>query len=169
MGLFAGLKDAKRGFQTNKLKEGRYVVRIDECQVVTGDQAGTMWKNTLTILGVIDGTHRVGEVVNTCFWQNSGKQQWFQNIKGFLAGVLDVADDQIDDKNAEIASGETQPMRGLVTIVAAHQRTSQKRKDDKTGEAVQYSVYSWSPSLDSAQIAEAIGAGGVKRFFPNGL
>lgn len=168
MGAFSGLKDAKRGFASNALQPGKYVCRIDGCDFFDTEQKGEMWKNTLTILNVIDGTHRVGEVVNTFFRVGAGKKTFQANLKGFLAGVLNVDDELIDEPQAMQATKEDSPMKGLVTVVTAQKRKSKEKKDEKTGEPVEYTVYSWSPSLDDAEILEAIGEEAYAQFFPQG-
>ncbi len=167
MGAFTGLKDAKRGFQSNPLKAGKYVCRIDACDFFDTEQAGEMWKNTLTILAVEEGEHKVGEIVNTFFRVGAGKSTFQSNLKAFLAGVLDVDDEAIDEASAMKATEENSPMRGLVTIVTARQRTSKKKVDDKTGEPVEYTVYSWSACLNDAEIVAAIGDEAYAQFFPN--
>ena len=173
MGAFSGLKDAKRGFGSNKLKEGKYVVRIDACDFFEGDQVGEAWKNTLTILAVEEGPaegaqHKVGEVVHTFFYMKSGKKTFHQNLKGFMAGVLNVDDEDVGEEEAEAATKEDSPMKGLVTVVTGRRRTSKKTKDEKTGEPVEYVVYSWSPCLDASEVLAAIGEEAYAKFFPNG-
>lgn len=168
MGAFSGLKDAKRGFASNPLRPGKYVCRIDGCDFFDTEQNGEMWKNTLTILAVEDGDHKVGETVNTFFRVGAGKKTFQSNLKAFLAGVLDVDDEVIDEPQAMQATKEDSPMKGLVTVVTARQRTSKDKKDEKTGEPVQYTVYSWTPSLDDDGIIAAIGEEAYATFFPNG-
>jgi hypothetical protein len=175
MGAFSGLKDASRGYQSNALQAGKYVARIDECAFFDSAK-GEMWKNTLTILAIDPSTgptpHKVGEVVNTFFKVQTGaggKNTFQGNLKAFLAGVLDVADDQIGEAEAGEACGEKSPMKGLVTVVTARRVVSQKTKDAVTGQPVSYVVYSWSPCLDAEQINAALSAEDLKRFFPSGL
>lgn len=168
MGAFSGLKDAKRGFSSNPLRPGRYLARIDECAHFDTEQKGEMWKNTLTILAVEEGDHKVGEQVHTFFKLSAGKQVFQRNLKAFIATVLDVDDEEIGEDEAKQISGEEQRMAGLVTVVTARKQTSKDGKDDD-GKPRQYTVYSWSASLTNAEVAEAIGEEGVARFFPNGL
>lgn len=168
MGAFSGLKTASRGFQSNPLRPGRYVVRIDECSFFDTEQKGEMWKNTLTILAVEEGDHKPGEQVHTFFKVGAGKQVFQRNLKAFLAGVLDVADDEIGEEEGLEAASDGSPMLGLVTVVTARRQTSQKTKDED-GNPVQYTVYSWTPSLTDDEIREALGEEGMTRFFPNGL
>lgn len=176
--IFEGMQDAKRGFQTNIIRAGRYVVRIDQCSFFTSDW-GPKWKNTLTVLAVEEGDHKVGEVVNTTFTAKQGpggKDIFQQNLKGFLCGVLGLADDAVDEDgnpiinaaNSEAASGEEQPMAGRVTVVTVRKRNSKKGKTEE-GDPTTYNVYTWSPELTAKEIEEAIGKDGVKKFFPNGL
>jgi hypothetical protein len=169
MSAFSGIKDAKRGFQSKPCKDGQYVLRIDGNDFFDTNQAGEMWKITGTILSVIDGDHKVGEVVHIFFRVNAGKQTFQQNLKAYLAGVLDVDDELIDEPATQKALGDDSPMNGLVTIVTGRRRTSKKKLDEKTGQPVEYTVYAWTPSLSSDEIEAAIGEDGVKRFFPNGL
>lgn len=168
MGAFTGLKDAKRGFSSNPLRPGRYLVRIDECSHFDTEQKGEMWKNTLTILAVEEGDHKVGEQVHTFFKVSAGKQVFQRNLKAFIATVLDVDDSEIGETEAKEISGEEQRMAGLVTLVTARKQASKEGKDEKGNPRV-YTVYSWAPSLTNQEITEAIGEDGVARFFPNGL
>jgi|SRR5688572_7003193 len=170
MGAFAGLKDAKRGFNSNPVQEGKYVARIDASNYFDTEQNGEMWKNTLTILAVVDGdAHRVGEVVHTFFRTKAGKKVFQQNLKSFIAGVLDVADEAIGEPEADEVLSENNPMLGLVTTLTVRRQASKTAKDEKTGEPLTYLVYSWAPSLSNDEIKSAIGAEGVARFFPSGL
>lgn len=172
MGAFTGLRDAKRGFASNPLQPGKVVVRIDRCEMFDSDK-GEFWKNTLTVLAVSDGPHKVGEVVHTFFkYTNTAEmREVFQrNLKAFIANVLDVDDELVDESVAKkiLDEGEKSDMIGLVTVVTARSRTSKKSKDEKTGEPFEYTVYSWEPSLDEAAIKDAIGEAAYKQFFPNG-
>jgi hypothetical protein len=171
MGAFSGLRDAARGFSSNPLRPGRYVARIDGCDSFEAEQKGLMWKNTLTILAVEDGgeqPHKVGEQVHVFFKKGQFPKVFLQNIKSFMAGVLDVADEEIGEEEADAALSDDSPMVGLVTVVAGRQQASKSSRDDD-GNPFKYTVYSWSPSLTDEEIVEAIGQEGVERFFPNGL
>jgi hypothetical protein len=168
MGAFSGLRDAARGFSSNPLRAGRYVARVDSCDSFEAEQKGLMWKNTLTILAVEDGDHKVGEQVHTFFKKGQYPKVFLQNIKSFMAGILDVSDDEIGEEEAEAALGEDSPMVGLVTVVSGRRQASKSSRDEE-GNPRQYTVYSWQPSLDDEEIVEAIGEDGVARFFPNGL
>ncbi len=168
MGAFSGLRDAARGFSSNYLRPGRYVVRIDACDSFDAEQKGKMWKNTLTILAVDEGDHKVGEEVHVFFTKGQYPKLFLQNIKAFIAGVLDVNDDEVGEEEAEETLSEDSPMLGLVTVVTARQQASKSKKDDN-GEPRKYTVYSWMPSMDDDEIVEAIGEEAVEKFFPNGL
>lgn len=173
MGAFEGLKDAKRGFASNAIRAGKYVVRIDMCDFYKSDN-GQYWKNTLTVLAVQDGDHKVGEVVNTFFkFEDTAKGRTIfqQNLKSFMAGVLAVDDERIGKDEADAASGEKQQMKGLITVVTVLMRTSKTKVYEdgpNKGQPTQYPVFSWSPSLDAAETEAAIGAEAYKRFFPSG-
>lgn len=170
MGAFSGLKSASRGYNSNTVREDcELVVRIDECSFFDTEASGEKWKNSLTILAVVSGEgFRVGETVHTFFNVSAGKQVFQRNLKGFLAGVLDVTDDEIGEDEAKVAVSEESPMKGLVTVLRCRMKTSQKTKDDD-GNPVNYPVYAWTPCLDSEAILDAIGEEAVERFFPNGL
>lgn len=169
MGMFDGIKGAKRGYEKNKLVEGDYIVRIDRCDAFKAEQAGNCYKVTLTILAVNDGRHKEGEVTHVVF-SNKGStdKQWYGNIKSFIGGVLGVSDEQIDESSVgRTVDEKEQVMAGRVCRVAAHIRASKKR-DDK-GNPFEYSTYSWGAQLPSPEIAKALGEERVKKFFPNGL
>lgn len=171
MGAFAGLQAASRGYSSNPLRPGRYVARIDSCDSFEAQQKGLMWKNTLTILAVEDGgdrPHKVGEQVHVFYKKGQYPDVFLQNIKGFMAGVLDVTDGEIGEEEAEAALLDDSEMNGLVTVVTGRLQASRSSKDDD-GNPRKYTVYSWQPSLDDEEIVEAIGAEAVERFFPNGL
>jgi len=168
MGAFSGLRDAARGFSSNPLRAGRYVARIDSCDSFEAEQKGLMWKNTLTIMAVEDGDHKVGEQVHVFFKRGQYPKVFLQNIKSFIAGVLDVADDEVGEEEAETVLSDENPLEGLVTVVTGRQQASKSSRDDN-GNPFKYTVYSWGASLSEDEIAEAIGEDGVSRFFPNGL
>jgi len=168
MGAFTGLKDARRGFNSNKLRAGEYLVRIDKCEFFDTKMSGEKWKNTLTVVGTISGDHKVGEVAHVIFSMANGQMVFQSNLKGFLAGVLGVSDEEIDEPSATIARSEDSPLYGMVTRVIATQRTSRDKKD-KDGNPTTYVVYNWSPAFTPEEITSAIGDEAVKRFFPNGL
>jgi hypothetical protein len=171
MGAFSGLRDASRGFSSNPLRPGTYVARIDSCDSFEAKQKGLMWKNTLTILAVDDGgenPHRVGEQVHIFYKKGQYPDVFLQNIKGFMAGVLDVNDDEIGEEEAEKALSDDSPMVGLVTVVTGRQQASKSSRDED-GNPRKYTVYSYQPSLDDEEIVEAVGEEGIERFFPNGL
>lgn len=169
---FKGMKDATRGYSSNVVREGRFLVRIDGCDFFDTNN-GEKWKNTLTILAVGEGNHKVGEVVNT-FWKvGSGKihlEIFQRNVKSFVAGVLDCADEDVGEEAIEtVLSGESNPLLGHVTLLTVNMRQSRDKVDEKTSEKAWYPVLSWSPAYTPQEIRDAIGDEGVARFFPNGL
>lgn len=168
MGAFSGLRDAARGFTSNPLRPGRYVARIDSCDSFEAEQKGLMWKNTLTILAVEDGDHKVGEQVHIFYKRGQYPKVFLQNIKSFIAGVLDVGDDEVGEEEAETVLSDENPLEGLVTVVTGRQQASRSNRDED-GNPFKYTVYGYSASLSPGEIGEAIGEGGVERFFPNGL
>lgn len=173
MGIFAGMAGATRGFASNKLTVGDYVVRIDKCDLFKTDISGNCYKITLSILAALDGPHKAGEVVTVTFGDKRiTEKQWLGNIKGFIAGVMNVDDSQIGEAETMQTLDAPQGngvMNGTVCRVRALERPSKSARDQKTGEAFSYSVYSWFPALTNEEIVQAIGEEGVKRFFPNGL
>ena len=168
---FEGIRDAKRGYSSNPLQEGKVVARIDGCEMFETAN-GETWKNTLTVLAVDAGPHRPGEVVNTFFSLKpgaKGKTIFQQNVKGFVAGVLDVPDSAVADGECLRCLEESNPLRGHVVVVTTTMRQSKETKDPKTGEYVWYPVHSWSRMMTPEEITAAIGPDGVARFFQNGL
>lgn len=174
MGRFAGLDEATRGFNSNPLKQGEFIVRIEGCYYFKSDTKGVMWKNDLTILAVIDGEHRVGEEVQTFFKRGDTaiKEKMFQqNLKGFLAGVTGAADEDCGDDDAELACAEDQsqnPLRGYVCRVIGHPRPHKTQKNDD-GTPVVYTTYTWHKAMTPDEIREVLDAETIARFFPNGL
>lgn len=181
MGLFSGMKEASRGFASNKLTQGDYIARVDRCDTFKTDISGNCYKITLTILAVLDGPHKAGEVATVTFGDKRvTEKQWLGNIKGFIAGVMNQDDSKIDgdatmrtlaefkDDKGNTVQGEN-VLGGTVTRVRAIQRASKSSKDKNSGEAFNYSVYTWSAALSDDEIVKAIGEEGVARFFPNGL
>lgn len=172
MGAFSGMKDAKRGYNSNPLKEGDYVARIDRCDFFESQQNGEFYKITLTLLAG-QGAHNEGEVVNVLFGRKHGNTQFLQNVKTFIAGVMDVDDSAIGEAETvrtlaefEGKAGEN-ILAGLVTRVKASRRASKKKQED--GTPFEYSVYSWSPTLTDEDIKTALGPERLARFFPKGL
>lgn len=172
MGIFKDLNKTSRGYSTNYLREGRYVVRIDECDMFTTDAEDTFWKTTLTILAVDEGgedAHRVGEQVHIMVKRRPKyKEMFLQSVKGFIAGVLDVPDADVGEAEADAVLSDENPLAGLVAVVTARTQASKSAKDDD-GNPIKYVVPAWQPSLDSEEIAAAIGEEAVERFFPSGL
>jgi len=171
MGAFSGLRDAARGFSSNPLRAGRYVARIDSCDSFEAEQKGLMWKNTLTILNVEDGgesPHKVGEQVHVFFKRGAYPKVFLQNIKSFIAGVLDEPDDEVGEEEAERVLSDDNPLEGLVTVVTGRQQASKSSKD-ADGNPFKYTVYSWGAQLDAEEITEVVGKNAIERFFPNGL
>lgn len=168
MGAFAGMNDATRGYTSNFLRPGRYVVRIDGSDSFEKEGVGRMWKNTLTVLAVEDGDHKVGEEVHTFFKLDPRYPKMFYGkIMAFIAGVLDVSDDEVGETETEQVLSDENPLLGLVTVVTARETVS--KKPDEQGNPRKFTNYSWSPSLTDEEIVAAIGEEGVARFFPNGL
>lgn len=173
------MKDAKRGYSSNKLGAGDYIARVDRCDLFETDVMGECFKITLTLLATINGAHKEGEVVTVIFGSKSGtKKQWFGNIKGFIATVMGQADDAIDEgatvrtlaefeKDGKLVAGEN-VLGGTVCRVRSTPRVSKKSKNDD-GSSREYFVYSWAPAMENEEIRQALGDERVTRFFPNGL
>lgn len=167
MGSFQGMSSARRGFASNRLVEGDYVVRIDKCEHFEARQTGEKYKVTLTILAVTTGRHKEGEVVTTTFSRNHGLDVYLGNIKGFIAGVLGQPDEAVGENETLKTLEPDGPMNGLVCRVRAMEREG--KKADEKGNKYVYSVYTWSPCLTPGEIRSTIGEERVKRFFPSGL
>lgn len=169
MGAFSGLNDAKRSFNSNWLKPGKFVVRIDSCESFEAEQKGRMWKNNLTILAVDHGDHRVGEAVQTFWKKGEFPKVFFSNIRTFVADLLGVDFEEVTEQVVErIAAEEGGNLRGLVAVVTGLER-AQKNRRQEDGSPAMFTHYSWSPALSDEEIMAAIGEEGVARFFPNGL
>jgi hypothetical protein len=178
MGTFSGMKNAKRGFASNPLKgPGRYMVRIDECAwFETKDSSGAdveYWKTSITILGVEEGDHTVGEVC-AIMYKYGGKvnKDTFQsNVKGFICDVTGLPPEQVGEDETLQCLEADGPLNGLVTIVKASIRLSKKSKNDK-GDPAEFTVYSFSKALKQEEIIEVFGNDAekmLKKYFPNGL
>lgn len=175
MGMFKDLAAASSGYQSNPLRPGRYVARIDNMVTFDAEQKGWFWKTTLTILAIEDGgesPHKIGEQVHVFFKKGQYPQVFLQNIKSLIAGVLNVADEEVGEAEAEAVlseeGGEPGQMDGLVTTVTGRQQASKKSKDDD-GNPRLYTVYGWGPSLDDAAIVEAMTEEDFAKIYPNGL
>ncbi len=172
MGTFAGMKDAKRGYTSNRLEEGEYVARVDRCDHFEAEAAGEGFKITLTILAAQGSKHKEGEAATVTYFlkpgTQGGKKQWFGNIKSFIAVVMNVSDDVIDEAAVVRTLDPEQVLAGTVCRVKSTQRLSKtsKRQDGTPNE---FYVYSWSPALENGEILQTLGEERVKRFFPNGL
>ncbi len=178
MSTFSGMKDAKRGFASNRFTEGEAVVRIDGCTHFSTDIMGECYKVTMTLLRVVAGPHKEGEVCTATlsFKQGTGmkKEAWFGKIKAFIGNVLGLPDDSIDETMVlrTLAEHDGKPgenaMAGIVTVIRASLRASKKSKDDE-GNPRQFSNYAWTRALDPVQITEALGVERIAHFFPKGL
>lgn len=168
---FKGMKNASRGYSSNAARQGTFLVRIDDCDFFDTNN-GEKWKNTLTVLAVDDGDHKVGEVINT-FWTlkagKVGKEIFQRNLKAFIAGVLDASDEDVDEEVCDVILSDENPLKGHVTLLRVTLRESRDKVDEKTGEKVRYPVLSWSTAYTPEEVAEAIGEEGMAQFFPNGL
>jgi hypothetical protein len=170
MGFFSGMSDATRGFSSNFLTRGKYVARIDDATSFEKEGKGRMWKTTLTILAV-DGEseHKAGDEVHVFYkFDPRYPKMFFGKIIGFIAGVMDVADDAIGEDETNEVLSDNNPMVGMVTVVTARDQVSSKSKDEDGNPRV-YTNYSWSARLSEEEIVAAIGEEGVEQFFPNGL
>jgi len=167
MTRFVGLGDAKRGFNSNRLGPGEYYVRLDSSTYYPTETRGNMWKNTLTILGVVAGDHHVGEEVNTFFREAAGRKTFLGNLKGFIAGVLGCNDEDVDDGAGDRVLDEDL-LKGTVFYIKAVQRVT-KKTDEKTGEPITYMLYTWGKFMTGDEIRAAIGDEAVAQFFPAGL
>lgn len=171
MGALSGLKKATRGYVSNYLQPGSYIVRLDASQLFDSESKGEMWKNTLTVLAVEEGEHKVGEEVHHFISMTKGdgaKKMFQQKLKAFIAGVLDCEDEDVDEAAAEKVCGDEQVMAGMVFRVQARNQASRKSKDEDGNPKV-FTNYSWFPQMSPAEITEAIGEEAVAEFFPNGL
>ena len=166
------MKDAKRGYTSNRLTEGDYVVRVDRCDHFEAEAAGEGFKITLTVLAAERGSHKEGEATTVTYFLKpgalGGKKQWFGNIKSFIAVVMNVADEAIDEASVVRTLDPEQILAGTVCRVRSNQRLSKKSKRDD-GTPQEFFVYTWSPALENAEILQTLGEERVKRFFPSGL
>lgn len=171
-GAFEGMNNATRGFASNYLLPGedgpgKYVARIDECVTFEKEGKGRMWKISLTLLAIEKGVHRVGEEVQVFFKLDSRyPSMFFGKIKGFIAGVMGVADGEVGEAETEEVLSEKNPLAGMVTVVTATASPSKTLKNDD-GTPKLFTNYMWGTSLDDDEIEAAIGAEAVEKFFPN--
>jgi hypothetical protein len=172
MGTFSGMKDAKRGYTSNRLTEGDYVVRVDRCDHFEAEAAGEGFKITLTVLAADGGKHKEGEAVTATYFlrqgSKGGKKQWFGNIKSFIAVVMNVEDERIDEAAVVRTLDPEQALAGTVCRVKSIARMSKTTKDEQ-GNPNEFYVYSWTPAMENEEIRQTLGAERVARFFPSGL
>ena len=172
MGTFSGMKDAKRGYTSNRLTEGDYVVRVDRCDHFEAEAAGEGFKITLTVLAAERGSHKEGEATTVTYFLKpgalGGKKQWFGNIKSFIAVVMNVSDEVIDEAAVVRTLDPEQVLAGTVCRVKSTSRLSKTSKG-KDGTPNEFFMYSWAPALENEEILQTLGEERVKRFFPNGL
>ena len=175
MGAFAGMNDATRGYTSNYLlpagnsSPGKYVVRIDECVSFEKEGVGKMWKNSLTILAVEQGPHKIGEDVQTFFKLDPRYPKMFYGkIMSFIAGVLGVADSEVNEDETDEVLSDKNPLLGLVCLVTATASPS-KKQTNEDGSPKMFTNYSWGEFMDDDEIEAAIGEYGMERFFPEGF
>jgi len=176
MGRFSGMKNARRGFQSNAVRPGRYLVRIDEACAFNSPNKGEMVKMTLTVLLAEDGDHKQGEQVHVFHKRGSTAtelQVFLGNIKTTLCSIFDIDKETEEsmseaewEENAEKAFSEQNPqdspLVGHVCLLTVALRDNR----DKTGK---YPTYSWSAYYEPKQIAEALSEEEIAKFFPNGF
>jgi hypothetical protein len=166
------MKDAKRGYTSNRLTEGDYVARVDRCDHFEAEAAGEGFKITLTVLAADRGKHKEGEAVTATYFlrpgSKGGKKQWFGNIKSFIAVVMNVEDELIDEAAVVRTLDPEQALAGTVCRVKSTERLSKSTKKDD-GTPNEFYVYSWAPAMENGEILQTLGDERVKRFFPTGL
>ena len=172
MSTFAGMKDAKRGYTSNRLEEGDYIARVDRCDHFEAEAAGEGFKITLTLLGAERSKHKEGEAATVTYFLKpgalGGKKQWFGNIKSFIAVVMGVDDEVIDEAAVVRTLDPEQALAGTVCRVRSNQRLSKTSKRDD-GSPHEFYVYTWTQAMEPAEIVQTIGQERIARFFPNGL
>lgn len=175
MQAFQGIGNVTRGFQSNTIRATEsgvsYIVRVDKCEMIQTQTSGQRWKNSLTVLAVLDGgpnPHQVGETVNTFFNVTGNIAMFQQNVKGFVAGILNCEDARVGENEIQQVL-EQQLLAGKVCVVTARTQASKSSVDPSTGQPRRYNVYQWGAQLTPQEIAERIGAEAMQRFFPNGF
>ena len=181
MGILSGMKDAKRGFASNRLTEGDYIARIDRCDLFETDISGNCYKITMTILAAVNGPHKEGELVTHTISDKraSTKKQWLGNIKSFIGTVMVQPDEKIGEpetlrtlfevqnEKGELVPGEN-VLGGTVIRLRAVLRASKKSKDPQ-GNPYDFCVPTWAPALTNEEIAKVLKPEQIARHFPNGL
>lgn len=169
MGLFKGVGGADRPItRLPFLKDGQYVVRIDEVVVFKARNKGEMVKANMTVLAVRDPGetgdppgHRVGEQV--CWLLMPEWDLFLTNMRGMIecAFRCDFSEmsEEAAEKACEDATSNAQPLAG--TICEVHGSLILTK-----GEGKPFTAVRWMREIDPRTLGEEIGDEAIAKVYP---
>lgn len=169
MGMFDKVETVARQFDKNFLRDGRYILRIEEVRSGTS-RKGEHWRFTATVLNVIDEGkdpgkgHKVGETVKRL---RPDKQDGsIPEFKAFVCCMYECEDSEVKKENCDTILGDTQPLAGAVVEVFA--QTVETGKSTPVKPAY-FTRVDYIRRIPDADVAELIGAEAFAKFFPDGI
>lgn len=160
--MFTGIKDAKAQMDANYMRPGIYWSRINRVKVDVSRKQEAFVAIEMTAIHIIDDDdgkgHKLGEDVTHMLMPKH--DMFLPNMKGFIAGALSMAIDDITEVEAMSVCGADQPLAG--TVVECRNRTI------ITKEGRPFTVVKYVREVPASELLQALPPIDQENFFPGG-
>lgn len=160
-GLFRGVEQAQVNYSGEYLKPGQYWARIDETKIGVNQKRENNLIIGMTIIHVIDNAggmgHTLGAKSSKAVPQSS--RYFLSEAKKFIAGVLGVKAEDVNEQTCNEVFGPKAPLVGMVVEFRAFNKMTQKNQP--------FTQVSWLREVKPQEIKATLPAPVVQYFFPH--
>lgn len=126
--IFAGIKDAKASFQSNYIRAGSYLFRLDKIELGQSREGKTFMAVNLTTVYIVSPSglpteHKIGEPCTHMIMHNDS---FLGNVKAMISHLLQVPPDEIGLDECLALVSQEQPLAGRVIEVFADDKPMKK-------------------------------------------
>ena len=164
--MFGGLKAARMSMDSNWMKEGHYLMRIDLVKIDQNRNEETAVFIECTVVHIYTNAndagetmHRLGESCCQSIWKKH-KDTFLGNVKAFLAAATGYPPTEIEEKHILQIIDDDQPLCGTVLEV--------KNRVILTKAKTPFTKINWKREVPPAELLTILPAEAQEMFFPDG-
>lgn len=128
MGLFQKIKDARASFQSNYVRPGHYIARIERVKQAKTRKDEDFIAIEMKCIVVIDNDsgrgHKVGEDMSHLLMAKNDSS--IGNFKRFVMNVMEASEEEVTEEACEHIVSDNQPLCGLFAEVFAKEIVTKK-------------------------------------------
>jgi len=161
--IFSGIKNAKALVKAEYIRPGHYWMRINACKIGQTRKGITFAAVEMTITRVLDNQNGVGHSLgeDVTFYVDRSSDYFLPEIKTFVANVMGLRKDDVEERHAMMVFGPDQPLTGTTVEVQARFTTTQKGGT--------FTNRNFKREVPASEILQALTPQEQERFYPGNI